>query len=93
MFHTPMASLFILRFYPLVMCCCDSPALDDLPPFLRQMVDSLNRYSEWCEQMLAASYPLKISSKINDNLQRQREVLDKEMKFLQEQIQLYRVSS
>ena len=68
-------------------------ALDDLPLFLRNMVDSLNGYSEWCEQMLAASYPLKISSKINDNLQRQRRVLDSQMKFLLEQIQLYRVSS
>ena len=63
----------------------------DLPSFLRNMVDSVHSYTEWCEQMLGASYPLKISSKVNDNLQRQKSILDSQTKFVHEQIQLYRV--
>lgn len=55
------------------------------------MVESVTAYAEWCEEMLAASYPLKISSKINDNLQRQKEILESQTKFVHEQIQLYRV--
>ena len=55
-------------------------------------MDSLSKYSVWCEQMLAASYPLKISSKVNDNLQRQKSILESQTKFVEEQIHLYRVS-
>ena len=56
------------------------------------MVESVHSYSVWCEQMLGASYPLKISSKINDNLQRQKSILENQSKFLEEQVGLYRVS-
>lgn len=66
--------------------------LDDLPLFLQNMVESIRMYSEWCEQMLAASYPLKISLKVNNNLQRQKSIVESHSKFVQEQIQLFRVS-
>lgn len=68
------------------------PGLTDLPPFLRQMVDSVRQYAQWCEEMLGASYPLKISSKINDNLQRQMCILQDQTKSVEEQVHLYRVS-
>ena len=68
------------------------PGLEDLPLFLRNMVESVNVHTGWCEQMMSASYPLRISSKVNDNLQRQKSILEDQTKFVQEQIQLYRVS-
>lgn len=65
---------------------------EGLPIFLSNVVDSLKFYSGWCEEMLGASYPLKISSKVNSNLQRQKSLLEQQTKIVQEQIQLYRVS-
>ena len=65
--------------------------LSELPPFLRHMVESVQAHAKWCEDMLGASYPLKISSKINENLQRQKCIVQEQTKFMMEQIQLYKV--
>ena len=76
--------------------CCVLPSTNftgNLPPFLQNMSKSVNTHGEWCERMLAASYPLIISSQVNDNLQRQKSAVENLKKLVLQQIQLYRVSS
>ena len=66
--------------------------LGDLPPFLSGLLDNLQLYNGWCESHLSASYPLKHSQRISQNLEKHKALLQKQLAMADDQVDLYRVS-
>ncbi len=67
--------------------------LDDLPPFLRGLLENLHSYSAWVEGQLSASYPLRFSHSISQNLEKHKALLEKQLEMADDQVDLYRVCS
>ena len=62
----------------------------DLPPILRAVIESVGSHLKWCEHMLQNAH--HISPEVRENLHRQKSNLEQQMRLVNDQIYLHRVS-
>ena len=62
----------------------------DLPPILRAVIESVGSHLKWCEHMLQNAH--HIGPEVRENLHRQKSNLEQQMKLVNDQIYLHRVS-
>jgi len=63
--------------------------LGDLPPILRAMIESVGSHQKWCDHMQNNPH---LTPEARENLHRQKAVLGQQIKLVNEQIHLHRVS-